>query len=125
MSPSSAWEGPCSRCGRTSTSETALELILKMDEKAGVMRRVCQECDLYERQEQHGRCGICHEELVNDEALEHPICRDCHPRLVAGDTSNLPADVASRLRTMVLTIKWYERDNLKRYPLAILPRRAD
>jgi hypothetical protein len=122
---SSPWVGPCSRCGRSIGPDTAMEQILKMDNETRRMLRVCQECDLYERQEQHGRCGICHEDVANDRALEHPICEVCHPLLVAGDTSGLPPDVASRLRTMVMTIRWYERDNLKRYPLAILPRRAD
>jgi hypothetical protein len=115
--------GKCSRCNREITANTAQEFIMKMDDERRVMLRVCQECDLLERREQHGRCGICHEQVVNEDALEHSICTECHPRLVAGDAAGLTADAGSRLHGLMTTIRLYERDNLERYRLVILPRR--
>ncbi|PYM20305.1 MAG: hypothetical protein DMD78_21515 [Candidatus Rokuibacteriota bacterium] len=76
--------GKCSRCDREITA-----FIMKVDPKRRQILRVCQECDLLERREEHGRCGICQEQVVNEDALKHPICTECHLRLVAGDATGL------------------------------------
>lgn len=113
--------GLCDRCAREITS-TASRLILKMGEDK-IARRVCSDCDLLERRQQHSRCVVCREAVINEEAREHPICFECHPGLVAGDVTDLDADAASRLRSLAMTVRTYERDNLERYPLVILRRR--